>query len=151
MLQCAGRGWLFLQSQLDRPQKTNALLAHLLLVWRGSDAPVSTNRATIERDFSTMSIDSRHYQTFHHYNRFPLIHGIGQFPMCVTVFQYVNLHVNTYIYIWVCSILPAGRGKKIRQLTHAEQTVILRHVRAQAVFLLRADAYHAPCAHFSCA
>jgi len=29
--------------------------------------------------------------------------------------------------------------------------VILRHVRAQAVFLLRADAYHAPCAHFSCA
>jgi len=38
--------------------------------------------------------------------------------MCVTVFQYVNLHVNTYIYIWVCSILPAGRGKKIRQLTH---------------------------------
>ena len=118
MLQCAGRGWLFLQSQLDRPQKTNALLAHLLLAWRGSDAPVSTNRATIERGFSTMSMDSRHYQTFHHYNRFPLIHGIGQFPMCVTVFQYVNLHVNTYIYIWVCSILPAGRGKKIRQLTH---------------------------------
>ena len=65
-----------------QPLKTSALLEHMWLAWRGTNALVSTNTATIEHVLSTISTDSLNCRTIQYYKYFPPTHDTKQFPVC---------------------------------------------------------------------